>query len=91
MPHTVHEKRRVLARVRRLKGQIAALESALEADVDCGTFLQQVAAVRGAVGGLMRQVLQAHVRETLGPSAKNDGDREAAVAELEELLRAYMK
>ena len=67
MPHTPHEKKRVLARVRRIKGQLTALETALESDAQCTAVLQQIAAVRGAVGGLMMEVLEAHLPKVAPP------------------------
>ncbi|MCR6553657.1 metal/formaldehyde-sensitive transcriptional repressor, partial [Aeromonas sp. CPF2-S1] len=57
MSHTVHDKKKLLARVRRIKGQTGALESALEQETDCAAILQQIAAIRGAVNGLMLEVL----------------------------------
>ncbi len=91
MPHSAHEKKRVLTRVRRIKGQADALERALEAGVDCGDVLQQIAAIRGAVNGLMSEVLEAHVREEFGQPAQSDAQREARVLELTSLVRSYLK
>ena len=91
MPHSPHEKKRVLTRVRRIKGQADALERALEAGVDCGEVLQQIAAIRGAVNGLMSEVLEAHVREEFGQAARSDAQREARVLELTSLVRSYLK
>ncbi|NNC25061.1 metal/formaldehyde-sensitive transcriptional repressor, partial [Salinisphaera sp. USBA-960] len=58
MPHSPAEKKRVLTRVRRIKGQTEALERALEAGSECAAVLQQIAAIRGAVNGLMSEVLE---------------------------------
>ncbi len=91
MPHTPREKKKVLTRVRRIKGQLSAIETSLEDDVECADVLQQVAAVRGAVNGLMRQILESHVRETLGPGDTSDEERADHVEELAELLRSYLK
>lgn len=91
MPHSTHEKKRVLTRVRRIKGQADALGRALEAGVDCGDVLQQIAAIRGAVNGLMSEVLEAHVREEFGQPAQSDAQREARVRELTALVRSYLK
>ncbi len=91
MPHTPQEKKRVLARVRRLKGQLSALETALIEGVECGDVLQQIAAVRGAVTGLMRQVLESHMRETLAMGDITLAQRTAAVDEVSDLLRTYLK
>ncbi len=53
MPSTPEEKKKVLTRVRRIRGQIDALERSLEGDAECRAILQQIAAVRGAANGLM--------------------------------------
>ena len=86
-----HEKKRVLTRVRRIRGQADALERALEAGADCGAVLQQIAAIRGAVNGLMSEVLEAHVREEFGQAAQSDAQRDARVQELAGLVRSYLK
>ncbi|RRN55629.1 DNA-binding transcriptional repressor FrmR [Pseudoxanthomonas sp. SGNA-20] len=91
MPHSPEEKRRVLARVRRIRGQAEALERALEAGADCAPVLQQIAAIRGAVNGLMSEVMEAHIRETFGHAAGSDEQRQARVAEMTALVRSYLK
>lgn len=94
MPHSREEKKRVLTRVRRLRGQIdaleKALEKALEQGADCGPVLQQIAAVRGAVNGLMAGVLESHLREGLAQPA-SDAQRQAAIDETLALVRSYLR
>lgn len=90
MPHSPEEKKRVLARVRRLRGQIDALERALEQGADCGPVLQQIAAVRGAVNGLMAGVLESHLREGLAQPA-SEAQRQAAIDETLALVRSYLR
>lgn len=91
MPHSAHEKKRVLTRVRRIRGQAEALERALEAGVDCGAVLQQIAAIRGAVNGLMSEIMEAHIREEFGQPATTDAQRQARVEEMTGLVRSYLK
>ncbi|KAB7623421.1 formaldehyde-responsive transcriptional repressor FrmR [Alkalilimnicola sp. S0819] len=91
MPHSPQEKKRVLTRVRRIKGQLAAVERALEDGAECGPVLQQIAAVRGAVNGLMSEVMEAHIRESFGEPATSEEERVARVAELAGLVRSYLK
>ena len=91
MSHTITGKKRLLSRVRRIKGQAVALEDALERESDCSAVLQQIAAIRGAVNGLMSEVLEAHVREEFGQAARSEAQREARVAELTSLVRSYLK
>jgi len=91
MPHSPEEKKRVLMRVRRMRGQLDALERALEAGADCGPVLQQLAALRGAVNGLMSGVLESHLRETLGPPGDSPQQRSASVDDAVALVRTYLK
>lgn len=91
MPHSPGEKNKVLARIRRIRGQCEALERALENGTDCGPVLQQIAAIRGAVNGLMSEVLESHLREQFGQPASGAADREARVAEMTSLIRSYLK
>ena len=65
MPHTIKEKKQLLTRVRRIKGQADALETALEQGGDCSAILQQIAAIRGAVNGLMVAVMEGHLTDHL--------------------------
>lgn len=91
MPHSPEEKRKVLARVRRIRGQCDALDRALEAGADCAPVLQQIAAIRGAVNGLMSEVLESHLREQFGQPAADPSDRQARVDEMTALIRSYLK
>lgn len=91
MSHTIKGKKGLLTRVRRIKGQAEALEKALERETDCSAVLQQIAAIRGAVNGLMAEVLEGHLREHLGaddiPPQQRSEDLDQVVA----VLRSYMK
>ncbi len=91
MPHSPEEKKRVLARVRRARGQLEALERALEAGAECGPVLQQIAAIRGAVNGLMSQVLESHLREELTSGSDDLSRRQASINDAVALVRAYLK
>lgn len=91
VPHSPEEKKRVLARVRRLQGQAEALARALEQGADCAPVLQQIAAMRGAVNGLMSEVMEAHLRESFGRPVKTEAERQARVADMTALVRSYLK
>ena len=91
MPHSPAEKKKVLARVRRIRGQLDALERALEAGAECGPVLQQIAAVRGAVTGLMSGVLESHLREELAHAAATPARRQAGIDDAVALVRSYLK
>ena len=91
MPHTVRDQKKLLARVRRIKGQTEALEQALEQETECAAVLQQIAAIRGAVNGLMAEVLEGHIREHLGPEAVSPKERREDLEQVVGVLRSYLK
>lgn len=62
MAHTIRDKKKLLNRVRRVRGQIEAVERLLEDEKDCAEILQQIAACRGSINGLMSEVLEGHIR-----------------------------
>jgi DNA-binding FrmR family transcriptional regulator len=63
MSHTQNSKSKLLGRIRRIKGQSVAIEASLEGNPECMALLQQIAALKGAVNGLMKEVLEEHIRE----------------------------
>ncbi|MGE4071068.1 MAG: metal/formaldehyde-sensitive transcriptional repressor [Lysobacterales bacterium] len=90
MAHVLHNKHKLLSRVRRIQGQTTALEKALISDTECSAVLTQIAAVRGAVQGLMIEVLDDHLREHL--AAEEDlALRNEEVVLVMSLLRSYFK
>lgn len=93
VPHSPAEKKKAMARVRRIRGQLDALERALEAGAECAPVLQQLAALRGAVNGLMSEVLQSHLREEFGQASTSlsPRQREAGIDAAIALVRSYLK
>jgi DNA-binding FrmR family transcriptional regulator len=92
MAHTPKEKQKLLARVRRIRGQVEALERALEAEKGSAEVLQQIAAVRGAINGLMTEVIEDHVlTQVVHPSITDDAERAKGAEELVEVVRAYLR
>jgi DNA-binding FrmR family transcriptional regulator len=90
MSHTVREKNKLLQRVRRIKGQVEAIERALEQDIGCADVLQLIASVRGATNGLMAEIMEDHIREhILGVAGETQ--RRHGAEELIDVVRAYMK
>lgn len=92
MSHTIRDKARLLARVRRIRGQVDALERAIDAEKDCGAVLHQIAGVRGAIQGLMVEVAEGHIREHIvGPAVQSAAARGRGAQELIDVLRTYLK
>jgi DNA-binding FrmR family transcriptional regulator len=79
--------KKVLARVRRIRGQIEAIERAIEDGTDCYAVLQQTSAVRGALNGLMAELIDGHVRHHIVESTKGS----QGVEELMEIVRTYLR
>lgn len=91
MPHYPEDKKRILTRVRRIRGQAEALERALEAGEPCLAILQQIAAVRGAANGLMGEMVEIHLKDELVSGETTSAERAERMAEIGQLLRAYLK
>ncbi|MFC0384388.1 metal/formaldehyde-sensitive transcriptional repressor [Muricoccus vinaceus] len=92
MTHTIDDKQKLLARVRRIRGQVEAVERALEADADCGRVMHLLASTRAAMSGLMAEVVEDHVRSHLVDAEKHPGALdEEAVEQLLGVVRTYMK
>ena len=89
MSHTLTNRDALLARVRRIAGQVAAVERAIAAEAGCSAVLHQVAGVRGAVQGLMDELIEDHVREHLARPGLGDAARAAAAEELIAVVRRY--
>ena len=89
---SLHEREKVklLQRVRRLRGQLDAVERLLNTNEDCGGQLMLLAAVRGGVNGLMGEIMETHIRFHLADGAKEQIAPELA-EDLIDLVRAYLK
>ena len=91
MAHTINGKSKLLTRVRRIRGQADGLEKALESEADCAAILQQIAAIRGAVNGLMSEVLEHHLRDHLGAESNDAARRGRDLEEVVAVLKSYLK
>jgi DNA-binding FrmR family transcriptional regulator len=91
MAHTIREKTKLLARVRRARGQIEAVERALEDEKGCAAVLQLVVAVRGALNSLMAEIIEDHIRMHVVDPARERGSRAKGAGELIEIVQAYLK
>jgi len=88
--HTAHDQK-LLDRVRRLRGQIEAIERGIETGDDCAKVLHLIAASRGAINALMSEVLEGHVREhVVDPAKERSGARAKGAQQLIDVLRSYL-
>lgn len=90
MGHITHNSKKLLTRVRRIGGQVGALETALSGDPECTEVLIQIAAIRGAVHGLLMEVMEDHLQAHVAAPG-NLKQRTAGVEELTALMRTYLK
>jgi DNA-binding FrmR family transcriptional regulator len=91
MSHVAEARKKLLVRVRKIKGQAVALEGSLESEPECMNVMQQIAAIKGAVNGLMREVLDGHLREHLGANNMSSQQREEEVEQVILILKSYLK
>lgn len=83
----LNQDKKVLNRVKRLQGQLRAIEETLQQDQhQCIDVLQQVAAVKGAINGLMNELIEMHLRHHVITDAAAVND-----AELEEFLKLFKR
>jgi len=92
MSHVAKEKAKLLNRLRRMRGQIDAMERAVDADNECAIVLQQATACRGALDGFIAEVIEDHIREHMvDPKAGSDSPQALAAEELIEVVHQYLK
>jgi DNA-binding FrmR family transcriptional regulator len=93
MSHTLEEKKKLLNRLRRIKGQVSAIEKALEQEAaDCSEILHTISACRGAMDSLMAEVIEGHIRfHILGKNGTVTDEQTRAADDLVSALRAYLK
>lgn len=92
MAHTIRDKKKLLDRIKRIKGQLNGVEKALEEERECGDVLLTLSACRGAMNSLMAEILEGHVRHHVLPAgAKNAAGSKAAAEEVIEVIKRYLR
>ena len=92
MSHTIHEKRKLLNRVRRIRGQVEAIERALEDEAGCAQVMHLISGCRGAINGLLAEVVEDHVRTHLVDPERNPDALNADAAEqLIDVVHTYLR
>lgn len=90
MSYAKDEKIKLLNRVRRIRGQVEALERALEDEKSCAAVLHMIAAARGSMSSLMTEVIEDHIRlHVVEPERGTERSRGAQ--ELIDAVQAYLK
>jgi FrmR/RcnR family transcriptional regulator, repressor of rcnA expression len=91
MSHTVKEKNKLLNRVRRVLGQVEALERAVDEEKGCAEVLHLVVAARGAMNSLMAEIIEDHIRMHVVDPAHERGARARGAEELIDIVQSYLK
>jgi DNA-binding FrmR family transcriptional regulator len=92
MAHTIRDKQKLLNRVRRIRGQVEAVEKALDQERDCSELLQTIAACRGAINSLMAEVIEGHIRfHVVDPDEKPTSKQAKAAQELMDVVKTYLR
>jgi DNA-binding FrmR family transcriptional regulator len=91
MTHLDKEKQKLVARIKRIRGQVDSIERSLTSGDDCADILMLLANVRGGVNSLMAEVLEDHIRLHLLSSGSNGAPSNELAEDLIDLLRAYLK
>jgi DNA-binding FrmR family transcriptional regulator len=91
MSHIEKEKQKLVARIRRIRGQVDAIERSLSSSNDCADVLMLLANVRGGINSLMAEVLEDHIRLHMLTPDKNSAPPTELAEDLIDLVRAYLK
>jgi DNA-binding FrmR family transcriptional regulator len=92
MAHTAEEKKKLLNRVHRIRGQVEAIERSLNQEGECSDVLHNISACRGAMDALMAEVIEGHIRfHVLDPKSTPTDEQHQAADDLIHALRAYLK
>lgn len=90
-PEIGKEKQKLLSRIRRMGGQVTAVERAVAAGDECADILMLLAAIRGGVNSLMAEILEDHIRLHITHPQKGPASAEELTEDLISLVRAYLK
>jgi DNA-binding FrmR family transcriptional regulator len=91
MSHLGKEKQKLVARIKRVRGQVDSIERSLTTGDDCAELLMLLANVRGGINSLMAEVLEDHIRLHLLSSDRDPAPPNELAEDLIDLVRAYLK
>ena len=92
MAHLIKDKKKLVARVKRIQGQLGSVEKALDEVHDCAQILQTIAACRGALDSLMSEIFEGHIRmHIIDPERHPTSEQSNAAQELIDAAKAYLR
>lgn len=92
MSHLFEDRKKIISRIKRIKGQLEAVEKSLNDGKECFEVLQTLSACRGGLNGLMGELVEGHVKEHImhDPVHPKTAQDKSAL-ELVKLLKTYWK
>ena len=87
--HSHPHRESVIKRLARIEGHVRAVKRMVEEDTDCPDVLVQIAAVRAALNGVGRLILEDHMQGCMLKAAQ-DGDFEEAFRDLKKSLDRFI-
>jgi DNA-binding FrmR family transcriptional regulator len=91
MDHLDKEKKKLVARIKRIRGQVDSIERSLSTNDNCADVLMLLATVRGGINSLMAEVLEDHIRLHLLSPERPTAEPQELAEDLIDLVRAYLK
>ncbi len=92
MSHTVRDQKKLLNRIRRIRGQLEGIEKALEEERDPFFILQTAASCRGALNSLMAEIIEGHIQyHVLSPTGQITPEQDEAGQELIDIIRSFLR
>ncbi|MBL6939366.1 MAG: metal/formaldehyde-sensitive transcriptional repressor [Alphaproteobacteria bacterium] len=91
MTHAIQEKQKLLHRIRKVRGQIEAVERAIDSDAGCTAVMRLLTAARGGINSTMAEVVEDHIHLHMIADRKPTKSEGEAAEELIEVLRSYIK
>ncbi len=90
MAHTVKDKKKLITRINRIKGQLEALSKSIDSEEDCYKVMLLLASCRGALNGLMSEVVEGHIRDHIVHAETKKESSESA-EELIDVMKSFLK
>ena len=92
MAHIIRDQKKMLNRVRRIRGQVESIEHAIGRGADCADILHTISACRGAINSLMVEVFDSHIRfHVADPDQNPNSEKARATQELLDVIRTYLR
>ena len=87
--HPEHEKKALVLRLRKIKGQIQGIEKMITVDADCSDVLMQVVSVRRALKSFGDEIIHEHMHDCI-ENARSQAECRQSLRSLITVLERYV-